>query len=296
MIKRTVQYVLPVLLPMLILFVGCGSRDERKEVDRVTFPLKGEVVGIDMEKGRLMVAHEEIPNYMAAMTMPFKVKDTTLLSGLEVGDSIQATLVVSRTESWLDNIGVIGKDRNQRTVTIGGAAFKQLFKEGEPFPNFVLTNKDGKQLQLSDYRGKAVAFTLIYTRCPLPDFCILMSDNFGKIQRLLKKDQSLANRWQLLTISFDPAHDTPEVLLRYGKNYGADFSTWEFAVGSEATIRALADGLDLTIADDEGGLIAHNLRTVILDPQGRLHKVIKGNDWTAEDVVKELRSLILQPF
>jgi protein SCO1/2 len=283
-----------VVVFIFLLISGCGGKEERKETDRVTFPLKGEVVGIEMEKKRLMVAHEEIPNYMMAMTMPFKVKDTTLLMGLEIGDSIHATLVVSRAESWLENIAVIGKDDRRSTLVVGDMPFKKLFKEGEPFPNFTFTNKDGKQIQLSDYRGKVVAFTLIYTRCPLPDFCILMSDNFAKIQRTLAKDRSIKDRWQLLTISFDPTFDRPEVLMRYGKNYGADFSTWEFAVGSESTIRALADGLDLTLADDEGGLIAHNLRTVLMDAQGRLHKIIKGNDWTPDDIVKEVRALIKQ--
>lgn len=295
--KRSMKTQSTVVGVMVMLFfvAGCSKKEERQQVDLVTFPLKGEVVSVDMQKHRVMVAHEEIPNYMMAMTMPFKVKDTTLLLGLEPGDSIQATLAVSRTESWLETITVIGKDETQQSFAVRDAVFKRLFKEGEPFPKVALINKDGKNIQLSDYRGKVLAFTFIYTRCPLPDFCIRMSDQFAQVQTLLKTETDLVGQWQLLTISFDPEFDKPEVLKRYGKNYGADFATWEFATGSMETIRAMANGLDLTLDDDEGGMIAHNLRTVVVDQNGTLVKIIKGNEWTANDVVKEIRLLIKRP-
>ncbi|HWP83470.1 MAG TPA: SCO family protein [Bacteroidota bacterium] len=289
------QCIRSVILFCLATALGCSKKEEKREVDIVTFPLKGEVVSVDMEKRRVMVAHEEIPNYMMAMTMPFKVKDTTLLLGLEVGDSIRATLNVSRTESWLEEIVVIGKDESRQAIEVRGTTFKKLWKEGDALPNVELTNKDGRKIKISDFRGKILAFTFIYTRCPLPDFCIRMSDHFSQVQRELKKDLALAGHWQLLTISFDPAHDKPEVLKKYGENYGADFTTWEFATGSETTIRTLADGLDLTLEDDEGGLIAHNLRTVILDKNGVIVSIIKGNDWTPADVVNKVRSALKLP-
>lgn len=281
---------------VLISFTVAGcSKKESGEKDLVTFPLKGEVVSIDMEKRRVMVAHEEIPNYMMAMTMPFKVKDTTQLLGLEQGDSIRAILNVSRTESWLEEIVVVGKDESRQSINVRGATFRRLLKEGDTLPNIALTNKDGRTITISSFRGKVLAFTFIYTRCPLPDFCIRMSDHFAQVQRELKKETALAGQWRLLTISFDPAHDKPEVLKKYGQNYGADFATWEFATGSESTIRTLADRLDLTIEDDEGGLIAHNLRTVVLDKDGVIVSIIKGNEWTPADVVTKMRSTLKTP-
>lgn len=281
-----------IVLSLCFVLAGCGKKEgQQKQADVVTFKLKGEVVGLDPAEGRITIAHEEIPNYMMAMTMPFKVKDTSLFGGVAVGDSVEGTLAVSRTESWIENIAVIGQG-DARQLSAEDVMFRKLFKEGEPMPDFTFTDQDGKQIRFSDFRGKVLAFTFIYTRCPLPDFCIRMSDHFAKIQKALKSDTALKGSWHLLTISFDPAFDTPAVLKKYGKTYGADFSTWDFATDNIESIKKLAEGLDLTLQDDEGGLIAHNLRTVLLDANGNLVKVLKGNEWSPDDAVQEIRKLV----
>ncbi|HAL56020.1 MAG TPA: electron transporter SenC [Bacteroidetes bacterium] len=287
---KTIQRCLAFAL--LLVLVSCTTREDgqNKQTDLVTFALKGEVVSLDPSARRMTIAHEEIPNYMKAMIMPFKVKDSTLFVGVEVGDSVQGTLAVSRTESWIENLAVIGKGEAP-PLSAGDVVFKRLFKEGRPMPEFTFTNQDGKRIKFSDFKGKVLAFTFVYTRCPLPDFCIRMSDHFAKVQKALAKERSLQSSWYLLTISFDPEFDTPAVLKKYGQTYGADFSTWDFATGDSASIRRLADGLDLTLQNDEGGLIAHNLRTVLLDPKGNLSKIFKGNEWSPEDVLAEIRKL-----
>lgn len=284
---------IPIALSLSLLLFSCAT-EEQKKTDIVTFALRGEIVQIDTARNRLTVAHEEIPNYMMAMTMPFKVKDPSLLRGLRVGDTIHATLAVSRTESWLEAITVAGRGEPPDPQLVAGAIMARMLKPGDQLPNDAFLNQDGRFVRFSDYRSKAVAITFIYTRCPLPDFCILMSNNFGKIQRLLKKDPTLNQRWQLVTISFDPRFDTPKVLKDYGKNYGADFATWDFLTDQDTsgrTVMKLADGLGLTYENDEGGLIAHNLRTVLLDRKGRITKVIQGNEWKVEEVAEELRKL-----
>ncbi len=295
--SKTIKEFFNSFLLTLCFFILLGSVlsgcSKKKETDLVTFKLIGEVISIDKPAKRVTIAHEEIPNYMMAMTMPFKVKDTTLLANLAVGDSVQGTLAVSRTESWLETLFVIGKGE-AKEPSAEDILFHKLFKEGEPMPDFALTNQDGKHIRFSDYKGKALAFTFIYSRCPLPDFCIRMSNHFARLQKMLSKEKNLDGKWHLLTISFDPAYDTPAVLKKYGKNYGADFSTWDFATDSLSTITKLADGLDLTTQQDEGGLIAHNLRTVLLDQKGNLVKIIKGNEWAPDDVVNDVRKLINQ--
>lgn len=276
---------------LVLLVVGCGKKEEKKQTDLVTFPLKGEVVVLDTAKMRVTIAHEEIPNYMMAMTMAFKVKDPFLLKAVAVGDSVQGTLAVSRTESWLETLTVMNAAEPPQTLTADEITFRRLFKEGESIPDFSFVNQDGKRVRFSDFRGKVLAFTLIYTRCPIPDFCIRMSDYFSRIQKTLGKDPALRDKWHLMSISFDPKNDTPGVLKKYGQNYGADFSTWDFVVDKISTIQQLGDGLDLTFYDDEGGLIAHNLRTVLIDQKGNLVQVIKDNEWKPEEVVKRIREL-----
>lgn len=268
-------------------FLSC-STEEQKPTDLVTFPLVGEVVAIDTVKHRITISHEEIPNYMDAMTMPFKVKNLALLSAVQIGDSIHGVLAVSRTESWLDTLVVIGKGEPPSTTLTEGTILARMFKEGDQLPPVELTNQGGKKVYLSNFKGQAVALTFIYTRCPLPDFCIRMSNHFAKIQKTLNKDNSLNGKWHLLSVSFDPKFDTPKALKSYGKSYGADFSTWDFVTADQATITRLSDGLGLSVTDDEGGLFAHNLRTVLLDKEGKIVKVIEGNEWKPEDVVEAM--------
>jgi len=279
---------------LLSLLASC-SHQEKKETDLVTFPLKGEVVAIDTVKMRIMVSHEDIPNYMEAMTMPFKVHNPGFLTLVHVGDSIQAILAVSRTESWLDTVVVTVKGEEPVKLS-PETTIARVLKEGDPLPAVELTNQDGKKIHFSDFRGKAVALTFVYTRCPLPDFCIRMSNSFARIQKALAGDQSLNGKWHLITISFDPKFDTPKVLKNYGINYAADFATWDFATADERTISRLSDGLGLSTAPDEGGLIAHNLRTVLLDKEGKIVKVIDGNEWKPEDVIPEIQKLALVSY
>lgn len=273
-----------------LLILSC-SKQEQKPVDLVTFPLKGEVVAIDTVKHRLTVSHEEIPNYMDAMTMPFKVKNFDLLKSVQIGDSIQAVLAVSRTESWLDTFTVTGKGEPPNQTLTEGTILARMFNEGETLPAVELTNQDGKKIYLNNFKGKVLALTFIYTRCPLPDFCIRMTNHFSKIQKSLNADKSVQGKWHLFSVSFDPKVDSPKVLKNYGKSYNADFSTWDFVTADRSTITKLTDGFDLSVADDEGGLLQHTLRTVILDREGRIVKVIKGNEWTPDEVVSEMKKL-----
>jgi protein SCO1/2 len=282
--------ILLLLFNFLLLTAGCTKN---KETNLVTFPLRGEVVRIDTAKLTLTVSHQAIPNYMNAMTMPFKVRDGTLLRVLAVGDSIQATLAISRTESWLEQIAVVGKGEMPAPLTPDQMITARVFRTGEIFPDESLLNQDGTAVRLSSFRGKVLALTFIYTRCPLPDFCIRMSNQFARIQKSLKGDGSMNGRWHLLSVSFDPKFDRPPVLKRYAAEYGADFSSWDFVTDPDTAgpvIRRLADGLGLEYSEDEG-LIDHNLRTVLIDTEGKLVKVITGNEWKPEEVAAEIRRL-----
>lgn len=275
---------------LLLAAAGCSRN---RQTDLVTFPLRGEIVRVDSVKGVVTVSHEAIPNYMKAMTMPFTVHDRALLRGLAAGDSIQATLAVSRTESWLEQISVIGRGPTPPPLTAEEIITARVFRTGEAFPGEPLLNQDGRPVNTDLFRGKVLALTFVYTRCPLPDFCIRMSSHFAGVQRALKNDAALAGKWHLFSISFDPKFDRPAVLKRYAAEYGADFATWDFVTDPDTAgpaIRRLADGLGLEYSPDEG-LIDHNLRTVLIDPEGKLRKVINGNEWKPEELTAEIRKL-----
>ena len=276
---------------VMILVAGCSG--EQKPTDLVTFDLRGVVVSINYQQRRIIIDHEEIPNYMMAMTMPFKVKDTSILYRVQPGDTVQGTLAVSRSESWIEKLAVVSKGEvAEPSSAAADSIFRRVYKVGETMPDFSFVNQEGRRVRLSDYRGKVVAMTFIYTRCPLPDFCIRMSDHFARVQKSLSADRTLAGKWHLMTISFDPKFDTPPVLKNYGKVYTKDLSTWDFVTDSMKTILDIADGLELVTEDDEGGLIAHNLRTAVIDKKGALVEVFRGNEWTPQQLKQAMADAI----
>lgn len=279
------------VLAVVLLFLAGACSKEKEPTELVTFDLKGVVVSVNYQQHRIIIDHEEIPDYMMAMTMPFKVKDTTILYRVQPGDTVHGTLAVSRSESWIERLAVVSKGE---VLESSGAdkIFRPIYKIGEKLPDFSFVNQEGKRIRLSDFRGKVVAVTFIYTRCPLPDFCIRMSDNFALVQKALAADPLVASQWHLITISFDPKFDTPPVLKNYGKIYTKDLATWDFVTDSMKTIVDIADGLELVTEDDEGGLIAHNLRTAVIDKNGVLVEVFKGNEWTPQQLKQTMTKAI----
>lgn len=275
------------LIALLLLVFGCGGDDAKPEV--VTYPLTGEIVKIDRVKNRLMVAHDDIPGFMDAMTMPFTVKDTTLFEGLSVGDTIAATLVVGRHESWLEGIIVAGRG-DPELIQPNDIPVVPAFSIGQKLPDPEFTDQEGRPFRLSSLRGKAVAVTFIYTLCPLPDFCIRMTDHFAQTQRALMRNKALRDEWHLVSVSFDPDRDVPPVLKSYATSHGADLSTWTFATAPKSELKDYLAGFELFFAEGEAGVIDHNLRTIVIDSNGRLAKVFTGNEWTPKELQEAIRA------
>lgn len=159
-----------------------------------------------------------------------------------------------------------------------------LLRPGDPVPDRTWLDQEGQAFRLSDLKGKAVAVTFIFTRCPLPDYCPRLSARFMEAQRALARERS----WHLLSLSFDPMHDTPAVLKAYAQAQGAALPRWTFATAEGGSVPAWGACFGLTVSV-KGGLIDHNLRTVVIDAGGRLQHVFEGNEWTTEQLVWEMR-------
>jgi protein SCO1/2 len=229
---------------------------------------------------------------MPAMTMPFVVleKDAALLRGVGPGDEVTASLVVSDSRYWLEDLVVVKKGTPDPNATPGPRAREA--QPGDALPDVALESQDGRPLRLADFRGKALALTFVYTRCPLPDYCPLMMRNFEAAEAALVNDPALAARTRLLTVSFDTKHDTPEVLRAFGKPFqktAPPFTHWTLATGKKEAIRALGGALGLDYVE-ESQSFTHNLRTAVIDPQGRLRRVFRGNEWTPGELVAELKA------
>ena len=254
------------------------------------YELKGKVISVDLAKGEATIEHEDIAGYMPAMTMEFPVRDAEALKTLESGDSMQATLVVTDDAYWLEN-PVISRvlPGAPLTATFTGAREP---KPGDEMPDVKLVNQDGRPFNTRQLKGRALVVTFVYTRCPLPDQCPLMSANFAQLNAALAADTRLRRKARLLSVTLDPEFDTPELLRKYGATYaGGSFEDWELATGDPAEVRRFAEFFGL-VYQAEGGQVTHSLRTAIVKPDGKLYKIYRGNEWKPEEVLAELKSML----
>lgn len=258
--------------------------------------MKGKVISVDKAKKTATIEHDEVKGFMQPMTMPFAIKADWIWDDLKPGAEISsADLVVDETatpSSWLENIAlVLAPDPNKPAPPVD-ERFAQI---GREIPEFTLVNQDGKRISTKDYKGKAWAITFIYARCPLPNACIRMSTNFSDAA-LQVMNSDFKDKIRLLSVSFDPANDTPEKLRQYGQGYlgkdaKPDFSVWQLAVGNDKQVRAIADffGLRYEIDQNDKTQINHSLRTAVIAPDGKVTKIFAGNEWTANDLLAELK-------
>ncbi len=287
----------PFVLFIVVVATGAACRP-RRSANEKRYPLKGKVVSVEKAERTATIAHQEVPGYMPAMTMPFKIKRDSDLEILKPGDEVTGTLVVDDLSSWLEITAVVeGGSPLTPTSVVPGEP-----KPGDEVPDFGLVNQDGQRIRLAQYRGKALAVTFIYTRCPLPDQCTLMSTNFAAVDRDLASTPDVYQKTHLLTISFDPDYDTPKVMRSYGAGHTGRYSDesfqhWEFATGSRDEVKGVAQFFGLRyFLDTETGdeQMMHTLRTAVIDPDGKIYKLYRGNEWKPEEIVNDLRDLARQ--
>lgn len=284
-----------VILGLCIVATNPGCRP-RRSANEKRYELKGKIVAVNKIDRTATISHQDIVGYMPAMTMPFKIKNDADLEMLGPGDEVTGTLVVDDISSWVE-ISTIAEGGGPLSPT---AVVPGEPKPGDDVPDFALTNQDGKRIHLAQYRGRALALTFIYTRCPQPDQCTLMSNNFAAIDRELQKQPEVYQKTHLLSISFDSEYDTPKVLRSYGASHterysDESFQHWEFATGSSDEVKGIAQFFGLRYYHDtESGQdqVIHSLRTAVISPEGKLLKLYRGNEWKPEEVLSDLRALL----
>jgi protein SCO1/2 len=254
------------------------------------YALTGVVSSVNRAVREAVVAHDDIPGFMPAMTMPFPIGDLAVLARLERGDQIAGVLVVGETSFRLVEVKVTREAPDNVPAPASPSPGAEPDAGALP-PDVSLLDQDGKRFRLADYKGKAVALTFIFTRCPLPDFCPRMGSNFAAVEAAAAEDAALKDRVQLLTVTFDPKFDTPAVLRAWGKRYSKakDFSRFTLATGEPDEIRRLADFLSVEYDEEKEGGFTHNLRTAVIGPDGKLFRLHRGNEWTAEALLADLR-------
>ena len=273
------------LIVLAVFLTACGRTPPARE-----YQLQGQILDIKPETGEVLVKHGDIPGFMPAMTMPYKVGDAKLLSDKQPGDLITATLVVGETEAHLSQIAKTG----HAPVDAASApeiTASDMLKVGDPVPDTPLIDENNATRPLTSLKGHRVALTFMYTRCPQPDFCPLMDRNFAAIQNEITKTPGLGDV-RLVSISFDPANDTPAVLKAHAKALQANPAVWHFVTASKDDIKAFGAkfGVIAEPSDESPAVIAHNLSTAVIDPDGRLVKIHPGNAWTPADLIADLEA------
>lgn len=294
MTKKSFAFFIIIFLSVFL--SACEKQAAKNEAsqDAKRYDLTGKVIAVDKPKKEITVAHDEVKDYMPPMTMVFKVKEDWAIDVLNAGDMISASLVVDKDTYWLESIAISRTDKTSNPSVADTQT--AIPEQGTPVPNFQLLNQDNKKISYERFKGKYLVLTFIYTRCPLPDQCPLMSNNFAVIHNKLLADKTLSQRVHLLSITFDTKYDTPKVLRSYGASRSGrfdkeDFKLWDFATGTENDIKETAKFFGLLFTPDNTQII-HSLRTAIITPDGKVFKVIRGNNWKPDEIIQDLQNLI----
>lgn len=232
---------------------------------------------------------------MPSMTMPFSVRDPKEIAEFRMGEAISFRLAVTDNDSWIDQIKKISAEEVRlpaSTATPSASPVARAsprLREGDMMPPFQLTNQSGEPITLETFRGHPFVLTFIFTRCPIPNFCPLMSKNFAALQNAIKTGSGLVAQTRLLSISFDPDFDSPQVLKSYAENEQADSGVWTFATGEKAEIEKLTRDFSVLV-QPESGTISHGLATALIDPNGKISRIWRGNGWSPPEIIHEVEA------
>jgi len=303
--KADLQIMVRLVLLWIVLVLvvaSCGRSPEATSASSApvapstnqrTFQVKGVVKSIKPAQKEIEIKHEEIPDYMPAMTMPFDVRDTNELTGIQPGQTVAFRLIVTDTDGWIDHIKPLGPAPGtaSSSSTLNSAPPVRVVEPlqlHEPLPEYHLTNQFGQTISTTQFKGNALAITFLFTRCPFPTFCPRLASDFEEAQQKLLTLQGGPTNWHLLTISFDPEFDRPEVLKSYAEAHHYDPAHSTFATGDLADVSAFGDLFGLAFWHDSTGSITHNMRAAVIDANGRLQRVFEGKDWTSAELVAEI--------
>jgi protein SCO1/2 len=277
-VKRLVR-----LIPLLLLLPSAATAEE--------YAVSGMVLKVDRARLTFTASIQEIPGFMAAMTMPFTVRQRKDLDSLVPGASVGFVLVVNGNTSYAERIRIVrfqsteqdplAASRLKLLTEVAGRTRPRTLDIGERVPDFTLIDQRRRPVSLSELRGKVVAVNFIYTSCALPDYCLRIANNFGVLQKRFKA--RLGRDLILLTVTFDPVHDTPDVLAQYARRWDADPATWHFLTGAVQDVQRVSHLFGVDFFPDEG-LMNHSLHTALVDRTGKLVANIEGTRFTTDQL------------
>jgi protein SCO1 len=273
---------------------GCG-RSTNSDEGADHYQTRGVVRGFSPDRSTIEIQHENIPGFMPSMTMPFVARDQKQIADLKTGDAVSFRMTVTQKDFWIENVKMIRREdvsvaEPKRTPPVSADRDARL-KEGAEMRPFTLTNQNGEKISLDTFRGQPFVLTFVFTRCPVPNFCPRMSNNFDELQAAIKSDTGTIATTRLLSITLDPDYDTPKVLSDYAGFHRADSKIWAFATGDEKEIDSLTRAFSVH-RQNEGGTISHGLATALINRDGTIKRIWRGNAWTPAEVTQAIQAEI----
>jgi protein SCO1 len=270
-----------------------GVAAENRSPAEQRYPLRGEIVAVNPGRKSLTISHEDIPGFMPAMTMEFSVSDGDLAI-VKAGEHIRAELVRTGDDFHVEKIwpddrvstGSIAAATNalrQDTAARGAKAYREV---GENLPDFALYDQDGRVVPAGRFRGRQIMLNFIYTRCPVATMCPAATLRMMAVQQQARA--AGVTNLELISITLDPAYDTPGVLKEYAAVRGIDTGNFSFLTGPEAAIRDLLTQFGV-IAEFKDGLLRHTLATLLINEQGRIVHRADGSEWSVGEFVEKMR-------
>ncbi|MEZ4317034.1 MAG: copper-binding protein [Myxococcota bacterium] len=256
---------------LLLLFACWGDK---------TYVVQGTVVKVSAAD-EVILDHEEIPGFMGPMTMPFHVKDPSILAGLEPGDRVLARLEMEEAGGYLTRVRVTGHGAVPDYEEPGGTA---PLRVGQVLPATEVVLADGSTTVIGEGQAKPTALTFLYTRCPMPEFCPATVARFQALQAAAGPDV------RLLALTLDPAYDTPAVLTAFAEASSADPAIWQLGQSAALEDLVLRSGLIVVRNADDAAEIVHGIRVLVLDAKGALVERYDDHDWPVERVLTQLRT------
>jgi protein SCO1/2 len=265
---------------LAFLLASCGDGTRR-------FDATGTVEEVQREERQLVIAHDDIPGLMPAMTMNFDVADPALLEGLQPGQRIRFELehdgrrfrVLSAEPLAEGPAGASGPGRGPRIADLAAAA--------DPAPPFALTDQDGGAVSLEGLRGKTLLLDFVYTSCPGP--CPILTGLH--VRTLAALPEPVRERVWFVSVSLDPERDTPARMRAYAEARGADLSRWSFLTGDPAAVEAVTKGFGVAKRPGEDGEIDHIVASFLIDGRGQIVKRYLGLEHEAEAIARDLAAI-----
>jgi protein SCO1/2 len=272
--------------------LGCG-RSTNSEAGFEYYETRGVVRGFSPGRSTIEIQHENIPGFMPSMTMPFVARDPKQIADLKTGDAISFRMAVTKKDFWIENVKTIRREEvhvaePKQTPPLSAGREARL-KEGDEMPPFNLTDQSGERISLDTFRGQPFVVTFVFTRCPVPNFCPRMSNNFEELQTAIKAGSGALAKTRLVSITLDPDYDTPKILSDYAAFHHADSKIWSFATGDGKEIDSLTRAFSV-YRQTEGGTLSHGLATALINSNGKIEKVWRGNGWTPAEVTEAIQA------